>query len=440
MHDAPRCQAITKAGEPCRKPAVRGRTRCETHGGNGAKSRNYAQQARDAKRAAGQLQWQINLQVRQLERTIRKLKRQGGPTDVIEDLAKRRWELLLLTGQSEAELAALLVPMGSKPLAEAGEVVAAEFSDRHIGPNHPMRNLNRDRAQGAMLGLAVGEAVGITLLGQPRRSVQPIENMWGGGRLELKAGQWADDTAMALALMDSLIHRGEFDHVAYLERLLDWRDRGDYSCTGAQLGSDAAMTAALARYESDRSVATCGPSFSNGSVVRTAPVAIRYWQQSEKRREVAIRQSLVTHCKPAVSMACAGFADILAEAIADVPKSKVLGRRIVDDDSSPRQLKIGDWQRLEIDDISGDDDASSSLEAALWCVGNSYTFRDAVVMAANLGGDAGSTAAIAGQLAGALYGRSGIPSDWLEQLAWRDRITEMTDALFDQGPTPARFS
>jgi len=136
-------------------------------------------------------------------------------------------------------------------------------------------------------------------------------------------------------------------------------------------------------------------------------------------------------------MACAAFADVIADAIADRPRSEVLAKRVVDDGSSHRPLVVGSWERLDLRDIDGSDDAVSSLEAALWCVGNTYAFKDAVLMAANLGEDAGSTAALAGQLAGALYGASAIRSEWLEQLAWRDRITEMTDALFDQGPEPA---
>jgi ADP-ribosyl-[dinitrogen reductase] hydrolase len=67
----------------------------------------------------------------------------------------------------------------------------------------------------------------------------------------------------------------------------------------------------------------------------------------------------------------------------------------------------------------------------MWCVGTTESFEEAVLAAANLGDDAGSAAALAGQLAGALYGACAIPDHWLEQLAWRDRIAEMADAVFD---------
>jgi len=73
-----------------------------------------------------------------------------------------------------------------------------------------------------------------------------------------------------------------------------------------------------------------------------------------------------------------------------------------------------------------------SLEAALWCVGKTESFEEAVLKAANLGEDSGSTAALAGQLAGALYGACAIPERWTEKLAWHDKILKMTDALFEQ--------
>jgi ADP-ribosyl-[dinitrogen reductase] hydrolase len=72
-----------------------------------------------------------------------------------------------------------------------------------------------------------------------------------------------------------------------------------------------------------------------------------------------------------------------------------------------------------------------SLEAALWAVNRTATFADAVLTAANLGGDADTTAAIAGQLAGARYGLSGIPQHWLDKLAWRERIEQVAWTLFN---------
>jgi ADP-ribosyl-[dinitrogen reductase] hydrolase len=72
-----------------------------------------------------------------------------------------------------------------------------------------------------------------------------------------------------------------------------------------------------------------------------------------------------------------------------------------------------------------------SLEASLWSVGRGGSFSQAVLTAANLGQDADTTAAITGQLAGALHGLAGIPGNWLDRLAWAPRISAMAGALHD---------
>ena len=74
-----------------------------------------------------------------------------------------------------------------------------------------------------------------------------------------------------------------------------------------------------------------------------------------------------------------------------------------------------------------------SLQAAVWVVSCSTDFRSAVLLAANLGEDADTTAAIAGQLAGAVYGASAIPAGWLDALARRQRLTGVAKQLFDAG-------
>jgi ADP-ribosyl-[dinitrogen reductase] hydrolase len=89
----------------------------------------------------------------------------------------------------------------------------------------------------------------------------------------------------------------------------------------------------------------------------------------------------------------------------------------------------GSWRGKQRHQISSSGFVAHSLEAALWCVANTDNFDDAVLLAANLGDDADTTAAITGQLAGALYGASSIRKSWLEKLAWRDRIEAMARDL-----------
>ena len=435
MHGAHRCEALTRGGAPCRSPAVAGKRRCHVHGGKGSAGKDYRQEYSDYSKAY--LHWDqlLNPVIKKVDKLARRVERTDEAIDILEELKTVSRMLNHITRQKQADLAATFVAPEAQRLAQRERAASLDLARQYSASGHRSREMVRYRARGAVLGLAVGEAVGITLAGWARDSYQTIEDMLGGGYLGLKAGQWAADTAMALALMESLTCRGGFDERDFMERLLEWRDEGVHSCTGSCVGLGETTREALARYERfDDPVAgeTHADCLSNGSLARLAPVAVRYWKRESERSEVAKLQSLVTHGGPYVVTACIVFADILADAIAGLPRASVLRQRDSRLPNSHRLLTVGSWSGRRRDDVSGANNALTSLEAALWCVGTTKSFEEAVLAAANLGEDAGSTAALAGQFAGALYGACAIPDRWLEQLAWQDKITDMTDALFEQ--------
>jgi ADP-ribosyl-[dinitrogen reductase] hydrolase len=282
-----------------------------------------------------------------------------------------------------------------------------------------------DRAIGAFLGLAVGDAVGTTLEFRARDSYPPLEDMGGGGPFGLKAGEWTDDTAMALALADSLAQCRSFDAIDLMTRFVSWRDEGTYSCTRRCFDIGLTVSQALRRWEQtgDPIAGSLDPNAAgNGSLMRLAPVALRYWSDRDELRRVAAEQSRTTHGAAEAVSACVAFAETLAEAIEGQPRSNVLRNRYGPIAGAVGTIMAGSWRGKPRDKIQSSGYVAHSLEGALWSVARTTDFRSAVLTAANLGGDADTTAAIAGQLAGALYGLSGIPSEWLERLAWRHRL------------------
>ena len=170
-----------------------------------------------------------------------------------------------------------------------------------------------------------------------------------------------------------------------------------------------------------------------------APVAIRHWQDRKTLRDVAARdvffalQSRTTHGSPEAVDACIAFAEVLVDAIEGRPRSQVLRVRDYPYAGAIGPIMAGSWRGKRRDQIASTGYVEHSLEAALWCVGRTGSFAEAVLMAANLGGDADTTAAITGQLAGALYGASGISPEWKEQIAWSERITSAAVKLFEAG-------
>jgi ADP-ribosyl-[dinitrogen reductase] hydrolase len=172
--------------------------------------------------------------------------------------------------------------------------------------------------------------------------------------------------------------------------------------------------------------------------MRLAPVAIRYWNDQEARRDAAARQSRTTHAAPEAVDACVAYADLIAVAIAGTPRSRVMAPRTAALAGDIAPIIAGRWRGKRRDAICSSGYVAHSLEAALWSISRTSSFADAVLTAANLGDDADTTAAITGQLAGALYGADGIHQPWREIIAWRERVEALADALLGNSlPGPA---
>ena len=131
--------------------------------------------------------------------------------------------------------------------------------------------------------------------------------------------------------------------------------------------------------------------------------------------------------------ACLAFSEMLADAIAGLPRSEVLRVRRGPWPGSINQIVHGSWRGKSRTEIASSGYVIHSLEAAIWCVGRTGSFEEAVLLAANLGDDADTTAAITGQLAGALYGAGAIPERWRARLAWAPRLKDVATFLFDAG-------
>lgn len=290
----------------------------------------------------------------------------------------------------------------------------------------------RDRATGSLLGLAIGDAVGATLEFVPRGTAPLLTDMIGGGPFNLSPGQWTDDTAMALALADSLVATSHLDEADLMARFVRWYRTGVYSCTGSCFDIGLATRQALRRYEKsgDPIAGSTDPKKGgNGSLMRLAPVAIRHHRDRKTLRDVAARQSRVTHAAGEPVEACIAYAELLADAIEGARASEILKAR--DGFSGEVGLIMpGRWRGRHRNAVQSTAYVVHSLEAALWSVGSSGDFSGAILRAANLAHDADTTAAVAGQLAGAMCGASELPERWLAKLAWEPKIRVMAEAIF----------
>ena len=309
---------------------------------------------------------------------------------------------------------------------------------------------SRDRAIGALLGLAVGDAVGTTLEFKGPGSFEPISDLVGGGPFGLEAGQWTDDTSMALCLAESILDRGDLDPADQLRRYVRWHRHGYLSSTGSCFDIGGTTVQALSRFE--RSGATTDATAddeaaANGSLMRLAAVPIRWHRSVAEAAERSGESSRTTHPAARPVDTCRVMGAMIAALIVGASAEQVLasdfwtfGPLHPEVDAVAR----ASWQQKEPPAIRGRGYCVDALEAALWAVGGAADLRDAVLRAANLGDDADTTAAIAGQLAGARWGASAIPAAWREKLTAAERIASLAEGLYragdpaaDPGATPA---
>lgn len=295
----------------------------------------------------------------------------------------------------------------------------------------------RERYHGALLGLAIGDAVGTTVEFSPRGTFTPVTDMTGGGPFSLAPGQWTDDTSMALCLASSLVEKGDFDPRDQMDRYCAWMQHGYMSSTGTCFDIGITTSTALNAYLRTKNPFSGNPdprASGNGSLMRLAPVPMFYYPDVAAAIRISGESSRTTHAAPECMDACRYFALLLCRAFAGEEKELVLAAPESEFTKAPLAPKInaiaeGSYRTKKRDRIVGNGYVVNSLEAALWCFATTATYEEAILTAVNLGDDADTTAAICGQIAGAYYGTRVIPSSWLAKVALRGEIEALADRL-----------
>lgn len=308
-----------------------------------------------------------------------------------------------------------------------------------------------DRKAGALLGLAVGDALGTTYefdrIEQPPYPALargPATDVVGGGPFGLAAGQVTDDTQMAVCLARSLAECGRLDvedvarrYVAWSEHAFDIGNQTGAALTRIERGERPHAAGIAVWRDSGRRAA------GNGSLMRTAPIAVAFADPID----AAIADSMITHADPRCVLACAVFDAALASAIAggaplDAARDAlpVAARRVAEswhadaDDRAALASAVADLERdlvaaaaaepgvhrVELDLHRTAGFVRVALRLALWHAHHTASWRDAVVDVASRGGDADTNAAIVGALLGARDSAAAIPE------AWRERVLAAT--------------
>ncbi len=312
---------------------------------------------------------------------------------------------------------------------------------------NPNSELPQSRYRGCLLGLAAGDALGTTLEFMPPGSFAPITDMVGGGPFDLNPGEWTDDTSMALCLAESLIEKKGFEPLDQLERYVRWYRTGYLSSNGRFFDIGITVADALHRFEQTHEPypgSDATHKAGSGSLMRLAPVPLFYALQPVLVLEKCADSSRTTHANRQAVDACRYFGALLVGALLGTDREALLAPpaqwgfidasivgSLANLDPAILEVAGGSFKRKQPPAIQGSGYVVRCLEAALWAFHGSVNFRDGALLAANLGDDADTTAAVYGQLAGAYYGEEGIPLEWRTKLALSGTITSLADKLFE---------
>ncbi len=292
-----------------------------------------------------------------------------------------------------------------------------------------------DAALGSLVGLAVGDALGAPVEFLRPGTFEPVVEYRSGGVMNLPEGCWTDDTALALCLAESLIACGGMDPADQLQRYVRYWREGYQAPTGVCLDIGTTTRRALEVFlRTGATVAgpAAGLTPGNGSLMRLAPVPIFWAMNPLQAVEAAAEMSRTTHAAPESVDACRYVTALLVSAIHGARREDLVVPHFSPApgfwDAEPlcpaiEQVVAGSFLTREPPEVRAGGGAVDCLEAALWAFSRGTSFEEVVLAAVNLGEDADTAGAVAGQLAGACYGHQGIP------LAWRTGLHRHQDLV-----------
>jgi ADP-ribosylglycohydrolase len=300
-----------------------------------------------------------------------------------------------------------------------------------------------------ILGHAVGDALGVPVEFEDREKLQkhPITDMQGFGTYPMPAGSWSDDTSMSLCALEAMCHENwSWDMI--MNNFAFWLENGDFTPIGETFDVGRTCLEAIVRYKRDNLPAKeCGCdgewSNGNGSLMRIHPFVLYgqyallngtndgYWSWMALIKQA----SALTHAHDRSVMACYIYSYVLSFLLKEPTRESLkAGLKFAGEDldylpefEHYERIFKPDVADLPESEIKSSGYVVDTLEAALWCLLTTDSYKDCILRAVNLGGDTDTVAAIAGGLAGALYGYDSIPVEWRNTLIKREYIEEMCE-------------
>jgi ADP-ribosyl-[dinitrogen reductase] hydrolase len=286
----------------------------------------------------------------------------------------------------------------------------------------------RDRARAAFIGMAIGDALGATLEFMTTMEIAAkygtFREITGGGWLRLKPGQVTDDTGMALCIARAIVRNQGWSPQAIAENFASWLKSRPVDCGDTcrkRIRSDMLHgTLEVPPNEWDA---------GNGAAMRILPAVLFSLPDEQLLRKYVIEQAHITHNNPVSDAACICLGQLLQLAICGAEKSRL--RRQADG-------LVARFPTFAFEPYRGlaTGYVVDTMQTVLHWFFRGKSFEECLVGTVNQGGDADTTGAICGMLAGAYYGMEGIPRRWYRKMDPKvmAEIELLTDKLISASP------
>ena len=314
----------------------------------------------------------------------------------------------------------------------------------------------KDMWKSGIMGVIVGDALGCPVQFETRAQVaeSPVDGMIGYRTFNMPVGTWTDDSALTLALLESIARCKRINCVDVMKNFVRWLEDGEFTPYGFSFDIGRGTMNAIKKYERERNAYACGgrdaSNNGNGSIMRIMP-AVLYCIHNRipANRAVDIIHSVsaLTHAHSRAKIAC-GLYYFMALAVVNGGGTlldrlqagldtgfayySTHGYSSEELDYFYRLHDLTKFKAVDVEDIKSTGYVVDTIEAAVWGLITTDSFKDALLKIVNLGGDTDSIAAVAGGLAGLYYGYDAIPAEWLDVIQRREWIEDMIRPM-DEG-------
>ena len=299
----------------------------------------------------------------------------------------------------------------------------------------------------SVLGFVIGDTMGVPVefLSREELAHNPVTSMLGFGSHHVEAGTWSDDTSMTLGTMKAIADAGTINYQYMMDNFASWANDGEFTVDGVVFDMGITCREAILNYERTQ----CKPieaglkeifNNGNGSLMRMLPIALYCHYRNtpdQEVRELVNNVSSLTHAHEISRLGCYLYVaytmfllngESIESAYAKMLQLDLTG---YSEESINNYSKIlnGQLKALSINEIESTGYVVHSLEASLWVLLNTSSFKQAIIDSINLGNDTDTIGAITGSMAAIIYGMDELPEEWLNAIRNKEYLFEIIDAF-----------